>query len=174
MSLFDLIISRRSIRKYSGEEVSDLIVKDIIKAGMYAPSAMNTQPWHFVVMRDQAKFDGIIDVHPHSRMLKDASVAILVCRDKTMEHLPNYGTQDCAACTQNMLLATHALGLGAVWLGIFPRKERVDKIISLLKLPEHIEPFSLISIGYPGEVKEIPDRYKNDRIHFEKWSYSEI
>ncbi len=169
MDFQKLIISRRSIRKYSGKTVTDNQVLDLIKAGMYAPSTMNKQPWHFIIIRDQNTFDEINKVHPHSKMLKIASVAILVCRDRNKEYMPDYGTQDCAACTQNILLAAHSSGLGAVWLGVFPRAERMKRIINLMDLPSGIEPFSLISIGYPAEEKDLPDRYQTDRIHYEKW-----
>ncbi|MFC2118369.1 nitroreductase family protein [Bacteroidota bacterium] len=169
MDFTDIIVSRRSIRKYSGKEVSDGQLIKLIKSGMYAPSTMNKQPWYFIILRDHDVFKEIIEVHPHSKMLKEASAAILVCRDKNKEHLPEYGTQDCAACTQNILLAAHSSGLGAVWLGIYPRKERITKIISLLNIPSGIEPFSLISVGYPGEEKDLPDRFHLDRIFFNKW-----
>jgi nitroreductase len=102
-------------------------------------------------------------------MLNQASVAILVCIDKKLETHNEMGIQDCSAATQNILIAANAKKLGAVWLGIFPREERMNGIINLLKIPENIIPFSLISIGYPNEEKPIENRYNESRVHFNKW-----
>ncbi len=169
MELFDAIYSRRSIRKYIQKKVDDSLIQSVIRAGMYAPSAVNKQPWHFVVFRDKNIFRRIVEVHPNSAMLNDCDVAILVCYDENLQHDDGYGIVDCSAATQNMLLAAHGLGLGAVWVGIFPRKNRMEALHSLLVLPAHVQPLSLISIGYPDENKAQPDRYHRERIHYEKW-----
>jgi nitroreductase len=169
MELYDGLITRRSIRKYSDYPVSRDIIEKIVKAGMYAPSAVNCQPWHFVIIDDTKIFNDIMDVHPYSKMLEGAQWAILVLGDEKLEHAPGYWAVDCGAATQNILLAAHAEGLGAVWLGLHPREERKKAISELFSLPDHILPFSLISLGYPAEEKETPDRYKKDRIHYNQW-----
>jgi len=102
-------------------------------------------------------------------MLKQASVAILVCLDKNLELADGYGIQDCSTATQNILLAAHAKGLGAVWLGIYPREHRVENMRKLLNLPDNITPLSLVSIGYPAEEKPPEDRFDSSRIHYERW-----
>ena len=113
--------------------------------------------------------DKIPDVHPYAEMMKQAMLAILVCGDYKLEKNIDYIVEDCSACTQNILLAAHALGLGAVWLGVYPRKERIDGLVNLFTLPESIIPISLISIGYPAEKIGFEDRYKKERIHKNKW-----
>ena len=163
------IISRRSIRKYTEQVVSEENVNTIIKAGMYAPSAVNKQPWHFVVFKEQKTFEQITSLHPNGQMLAKASKAILVCGDKNLAHAEGYIPCDCSAATQNMLLTAHALGLGAVWIGIYPRDARIEGLKKIFNLPEHIIPFSIISLGYPNETKDTPDRFKPDRIHYERW-----
>jgi nitroreductase len=84
-------------------------------------------------------------------MLKEAALAILVCSDPDLELSKGRGMLDCSAATQNMLLAAHALGLGAVWLGIYPVDERINGMRQLLNMPSRVVPISLVSIGYPGE-----------------------
>lgn len=160
------IIERRSIRKYSGKPVEKSEIILLLKTAMYAPSARNQQPWHFIVIDDRSLLGRIMEVHPYASMLSVASAAILVCGDENLELSKGYWPVDCAAATQNLLLAAHALGLGAVWLGVYPRKERQDGIREIFRLPAHVHPFSLVSIGYPGEEKEIPERFKPERIRW--------
>jgi nitroreductase len=169
MEVMELLLTRRSIRKYTDEKVSDELVKQVVKAAMYAPSAGNQQPWHFVVLRDKIQFKQITNFHPYSQMLLEADVAVLICGDSSLETKHGYWPIDCAAATQNMLLAVHGLGLGAVWLGIYPRHERQTGMSDLLNLPETVIPFSLVVIGYAAEQKPIPERFKEERIHFNKW-----
>jgi nitroreductase len=136
---------------------------------MAAPSANNCQPWHFVVLTDHKIMDKIPEFHPYSKMLCEASVAILICVDKKRQSAEGYGIQDCSAATQNILLAAHSKGLGAVWLGIYPREVRVAGMRELLKIPESILPLSLISIGYPAEAKLPANRFNKDWVHYNKW-----
>lgn len=170
MNLLDGIFTRRSIRKYTDKEVSDDLIKKLLKAGMSAPSAGNQQAWHFVVINDHKILDKIPNIHPYSQMLKQASLAILVCGNLEKETHKGYWVQDCSAVTQNILLAAHGLGLGAVWLGVHPREARVNGIKELLNLPEHIAPLSLVSIGYPAEGKPKAERYDEAKISYNKWN----
>jgi len=169
MDIIETIIYRRSIRKYTDEKVTDSQVEILLKAGMYAPSAVNKQSWHFIVFRDKQVINEIIEIHRSAQMLESSSVAILVCWDETLQHDVGYGPVDCSAATQNILLAAHGTGLGAVWVGLYPRENRVTAVHRLFNLPAHVKPFSIISIGYPGEKKEFPDRFKKEKIHYEKW-----
>jgi nitroreductase len=102
-------------------------------------------------------------------MLKDASAAILICWDEKLQHDEGYGPVDCSAATQNILLAAHGSGMGSVWVGIYPREQRMRAVHELFQLPENIQPFSIISVGFPDEEKKQPDRFKQERIHYETW-----
>lgn len=169
MEVIEAILTRRSIRKYSREKITDNQIEIILKAAMYAPSAMNQQPWHFIVIDERKKLNLIMEVHPYSKMLKEAGLAILVCGDERLQLSKGYWVVDCGAATQNLLLAAHGIGLGAVWLGVHPKEERKSGIRKIFHLPDHVQPFSLISIGYPAEEKPVPQRFKPERIHKNQW-----
>ena len=163
------LLKRRSIRRYNSKPVDKSDIRLMLKAGMYAPSARNEQPWHFMVIDDRGLLDKIREVHPYASMLSGAALAILVCGDEHLELSKGYWPVDCSAATQNILLAAHELGLGAVWLGVYPRQERQSAINKIFELPSHVRPFSLISIGHPAEEKYVPDRFKENRIRWNEW-----
>lgn len=169
METLQAVLTRRSIRKYIGKEIPEEIITKLLEAGMYAPSARNTQPWHFVVINQKEILDRIPHIHPYADMCYDAPLAILVCGDLDIEKLEGYIALNCAAATQNILLAAYDLGLGSVWLGVYPRKERMEPLSKLLKLPKNILPISLIVLGYPYEQIAKPERFKPERIHFNAW-----
>ena len=154
MELFEGLLSRRSIRKYTGAKIDDELIRSMVKAGMYAPSANNKRPWHFIIVDDREIMKSIMNVHPYSSMLAEASHAIIVCGDEKLQNGPGYYVLDCSAATQNILLAAHALGFGAVWLGVEPRSERKNAIKKIFGLPEYIHPVSIISIGVPIKIPE--------------------
>ena len=163
----EAIFARRSIRTYTGEPVSREVITELLEAGMAAPSSNNRKPWHFIVIRDRATLTKLAESHPHGKMLSEAAAAIAVCGDTTVS--PDFWIQDCAAATENILVAVAALGLGAVWLGCHPREDRVSAIKEVLGVPEHIGILSLLSIGHPGEKKEPRTQYDAKRVHNEKW-----
>jgi nitroreductase len=163
------ILTRRSIRKYKPQSVPDEIIAELLTAAMCAPSAGNEQPWEFVVINDRKLLNRIPEFHPYATMLKEAPVAILVCGDLKREKHKDYWVQDCSAATENILIAVSEKKLGAVWLGIYPREERVAGLRKLLGIPENIVPFSLIAIGYPAEAKEPADRFDPVRVHQNRW-----
>ncbi|MBB6214227.1 nitroreductase [Anaerosolibacter carboniphilus] len=165
------IFERRSIRKYLDIQISKENIELILKAGMSAPSAGNGQPWQFIVLNDKKMLYRIPEIHPNSHMLMKASHAIVVCGDMNRKNkfVEELWIQDCSAATENMLIMAQDLGLGAVWLGVYPMIEIVEKIKELLSLPEYIIPFSIISLGYPGETKDVLDRYDESRIHWNQW-----
>ena len=170
MEILNGIITRRSIRKYTNEPISQEKAEELISYGMFAPSARNRQPWHFVLLNDKEKFLKIEEFQPHTKMLKDAQWGIVVCGDENLAHTPEYWPVDCAAATENILLAAHGMGFGAVWLGIYPRPERVAAMKELLELPPHIHAFSIIAVGCPDQQIPQPERFKPERIHINKWS----
>jgi nitroreductase len=163
------ILTRRSIRRYRSEPVPEGIIRQVIEAAMYAPSAVNRQPWHFIVTSNRQLLERIPEIHPHASFVKNASHAILVCGDEELQHDTGYYLLDCGAATQNMLLAAHMKGLGACWIGIHPRPQRIESFSRLFGLPDHVKPFSLVSLGYPAEEKQQPDRYIKERIHQDLW-----
>lgn len=160
------IHSRKSVRNYTGAHVSDSLVEVLLRAGMAAPTAMNRQPWYFVVIRDTLLLNKLSESIMFADMLKNASVAIAVCGNmrNVAAILPKYWIQDCAAASQNILLAAEGLGLGAVWIGLYPTKARYKKPRRLLNLPSHIVPLSLISIGYPTGLEKPKDKWDPDKI----------
>ena len=169
MDAMEAILSRRSIRRYTDKPVPEEIIKELLEAAMSAPSASNEQPWQFVIINDHHILDEIPRFHPYAHMLKEASWAIAVCGDINLEAMKGYWVQDCSAATQNILVAAHAMGLGAVWLGVYPREERVKQVQKLLGLPEHVLPLCFISIGYPAEQKPPSNRYNESRVHHNHW-----
>jgi nitroreductase len=170
MELYEGLITRRSIRKYTGGTIPDEEIKMIIKAGMYAPSANNKRPWHFIIVDNRTQIGRIMKVHPYSAMLSGASHAIVVCGDETLQSGQMYYPLDCSAATQNILLAAHSMGYGAVWLGVHPRAERIKEIGEIFGLPAHIVPVSIISIGVPEKIPQnIPDRFEPEKIRVNHW-----
>ena len=165
----EAILTRRSIRKYTEKPVSDDLVIELLRAAMAAPSAQNQQPWQFVVVRDQNLLEGLAAAQPYAAMTRDAQVAIVICGDLRREKSPGFWVQDCAAATENLLIAANAAGLGAVWTGTYPREERVANVRAVLGLPDHIIPFAVIPIGYPAEHPAPADRFDARRIHNDRW-----
>jgi len=165
----DPVLSRRSIRKYTGEPVDDATVERLLRAGMAAPSAGNQQPWRFIVIRDRATLAGITEWHPYARMLPSTPVAVLVLGDPGGVKWEGMWPQDCAACVENMLIEAELLGLGAVWLGVHPLPEREAALREQLGIPEAIVPFAIVPFGWPNERKEPADRYDEARVHHERW-----
>jgi nitroreductase len=163
------IYTRRSIRKYKDKKIDDKKIDELLKAGMCAPSAGNEQPWHFIVIEDKRIMERIPEFHPYAAMVKNASHVICVCADLNLQLYEGYWIQDCSASTQNILLMAEELGIGSVWLGVYPREERMNGLKKLLKLPDNIVPFCLISLGYPDEQKPANDTYFEERVHKNMW-----
>lgn len=169
MDALECIMKRRSIRKFTGRKVAKEDVEKLLSAGMAAPSAVNEQPWKFLVVDEREKLDGITAVHQHGQMLKEAAVAIIVCGDLNLRKMPDYWTQDCAACSENILLAATALGLGSVWTGIYPSEERVSALQKLFGIPANIVPFCVIALGYPNEEKPKREGFDTERVKWNEW-----
>jgi nitroreductase len=169
MDAMQAILGRRSIRKYRQGDVDDGMVRQLLEAAMSAPSAGNEQPWHFIVIRDREILNSIPSIHPYSHMLREAPLGILICGDLKQEVYKGFWVQDCSAATENMLIAAHALGLGAVWLGFHPLVERVVAIRQMLSIPDHVVPLCIVSVGWPAEEKPPAGRYRQDRIHYDRW-----
>lgn len=170
METLNAIGTRRSIRKYQDRPVEPEKINMLLTAAMCAPSAMNEQPWQFIVLTDRALFPAIAKVHPYLTMLKTAPLAILVCGDLGLEKVPGNWMLDCSCAAQNILLAAHAMGLGAVFTGIYPEEERMQAFANLFTLPEQVLPFTLIGVGYPvGEPPKPQERFKPERVSLNRW-----
>jgi nitroreductase len=167
----NFVFSRRSIREYSDRPVDDNTVSDLLEAAMAAPSACAKDPWHFVVVREKARLQRLTEGLPNGQMLAEAGVGIVVCGKLSEAHgeLESYLLQDCSAAIENILLAASALGLGACWLGVHPREERVAHLKSVLELPDGVVPVSVVSVGWPGEEKEARTRFNLLKVHKEQW-----
>ena len=169
MDTLEAIHTRRSIRKFEDRAVSADLVQKLLAAAMQAPSARNQQPWQFVVIDDRQLLGQIGQAFPNARMAQHAPLGILICGDLHEETSPGYWVVDCAAAAENMLLAAHALGLGAVWTGVYPREERMAGLSRLVGVPEHVIPHSLIIVGHAAEQVPPQSRFLPDRVRHNHW-----
>ena len=167
----DLIFGRRSIRVYSPGEVSEAAVTKLLEAAMAAPSAMTKDPWRFILVRDRQTLTQLATLHPGAAMLSSAAMAILVCGDLDVafERQISYLLQDCSAAIENLLLAAHAQGLGACWVGIHPGEPLIKRVKELLSLPASFAPVAAISLGQPGEQPPPRTRFNADYVRRERW-----
>ncbi|MBR5212362.1 MAG: nitroreductase family protein [Bacteroidales bacterium] len=170
-AVLENIHSRKSVRQYTSEPVSESDIQTILKAAMAAPSAVNFQPWRFVVVTEREQLDAMAEILPYAKMLRQAPAAIVVCGETLwMGGNENpYWQQDCAAATQNLLLAVEALGLGAVWTGVYPNQDLYPKLHNYLNLPSTVQPFCCIPVGHPAGNEQPKDKWKPENIHYGKW-----
>ena len=168
----DFIFSRRSVRHFTPEPVSDAQIEAILQAGMSAPSARARDPWRFIVTRRAEDFEAMRSIAPNGSMLSGAAAAFLVCGDiaQAHENQESYMLQDVSACVENMLLAINGLGLGGCWIGIHPRPERVDGMRNYFNLPEAIVPIAAIAFGYPEKRPGKRTRFRADYILIDRKS----
>lgn len=172
-STIEDIMTRTSVRSYSDRKVESATVDTLLRAAMAAPTAVNKQPWRFVVINDKSTLKYISENMGSMRMAADASLAVVTCGDMTATlegEGRDYWIQDVSAATENLLLAAHALGLGAVWCGIYPISERIAKFSELLQLPENITPMACVCIGYPAGESTPKDKWKPEYIHYNTWT----
>ena len=174
--MLETIMTRTSIRQYTDQPVEKEKIEAMLRAGMAAPTAVNAQPWHFVVVSDKAKLGELAAANPHAGMLKSAPLAIVVCGDmtKAMEGKGRqFWIQDCSAATENILLAAHAQGLGAVWTALYPMEERIQPVSEALKLPDTLIPLCTVVIGYPAEQPEPKDKWKPENVSYNEYGNHE-
>ena len=166
------IMTRTSIRQYTNEPISKADIETMLRAGMAAPTAVNKQPWHFVVVNERAKLDELGGNGRQSQMWHESTLAIVVCGDmnKALQGPAQaFWIQDCSAATENILLAANALGLGAVWTGCYPMDDRVAEVSKVLKLPETIVPLCVIVIGHPAEQPKPKDKWKPENVSYNEY-----
>jgi len=167
----EIIYTRRSVRSFTGASVGREDLSRILRAGMAAPSAVNIQPWAFIVVTKRATLDELCDKLPYAKMLDKAGAAIVVCGipNKDETYSKHYWVMDCSAATENILLAAHALGLGAVWTAVYVDEERIATVRRILNIPESIIPLNVIPVGVPREKGKAMDKFKEENIHWEGW-----
>jgi nitroreductase len=168
----EVIHSRKSVRNYTGVPATKEELQILLEAGMAAPSAVDRRPWAFVVVTDEKLLNKLAEGLPHSKMIVKAKAAIVVCGvlDKTLEgESQAFWVQDCSAATENILLAAEAIGLGAVWTGMYPSKERMDYVRSVLGIPARVMPLNVIAVGNPVGVEKPKDKFDPGNIHWNKW-----
>ncbi|HOS99629.1 MAG TPA: nitroreductase family protein [Acidobacteriota bacterium] len=172
MDCYDAILTRRSIRRFTAEPVEEELLERLLRAAMAAPSARNMQPWELVVVTAAVRRRQLAEIIPHGKMLSEAPLALLLCGNlerSVDDTRPPYWVVDCAAAAQNVLLAAHSLGLGGVWLGVFPREDRMQGVAAVLDLPDTIVPHSLLALGHPAEAGVIKDKFDPHKVHRESW-----
>lgn len=166
------IMTRVSVREFTGEKISNAQLDTLLRAAMAAPSAINKQPWAFIVVTDEEKIAALGEALPYSRCSNKPAVAIIPCGDlsKAIEgEMANFWINDVSAATENLLLAAHSMGLGAVWTGLHPDMNRAKMVQDMLGLPEHIIPLCVVPVGVPAEKPEIKDKFKPENIHYNEW-----
>ena len=168
MEAIQAIMSRRSIRRYTDKKIPDKTIITLLKAAMNAPSAHNRQPWHFIVVDDRDLLKKVPEYHQYSKMLKNASHAIVVLGDTKIQET-EFWIHDCSAASENILIAANALDLGAVWLGVHPNKNLISGTKKLFNVPDNVIPLGIISLGYPTETKPPRENYIPERVHMNKW-----
>ena len=177
-SALDTIFSRKSVRSYTGQDVTPAQVEILLRAAMAAPSGMNVQPWRFVVVRDQAVKDVLAS--GFNKMIAKAPVVFVICGETTLQRPDGPGgettlsenhnwTADCAAATENLLLAAEAMGLGAVWTACYPYEDRMGPAREVLGLPDNISPYCVVPCGYPAGDDQPKDKWKPENIHYDRW-----
>lgn len=170
--VIEAIHNRKSVRHFTDEPVTKDQLEELIRAGMAAPSARNLQPWAFIAITKRDILDRLANGLPYAKMLFKANAAIVVCGipDRSGQDSPEgYWVQDCSAATQNILLAAEALGLGAVWTGVYPRQERVTVVKEILGIPEKVIPLNVIPIGHPDGIDKPKDKFREENIIWEGW-----
>jgi len=166
------IHARKSVRQYIDRQVTKDQLNVLVKAGMAAPTAGDKRPWSFVVIDDRKKLDALAEVLPYGKMLKSAPAAIVVCGnpDKFFPGVESaFWIQDCSAATENILLAVESMGLGAVWIGVYPTDSKIKGVQFVLGIPEKEVPLNVLSIGYPAGMEKPKDKFNEKQIHWNKW-----
>ena len=158
------ILTRRSIRRYTGDTVSREQIDVMLTAAWAAPSANGLRPWVVVVVQDEGQRRLLSQVHRYARMVAEAPVAFAMCADPEET---SFWIDDCSAATQNILLAAHAMGLGGVWIGIYQRQEYQERVREILRLPANLAVHCLIAVGHPAETKPPHGHYNPEAVYWD-------
>ncbi len=175
MELYEGILTRRSIRRWKEDAVDEALIKDVLKAAMFAPSSHNLKNWEFIVVTDDQKKDLLGDVQPYVKLVKRAPVAVVVCGDPSIsKEAEGFWVQNCSAAMQNLLLAIHAKGMGGVWCGVHPMADAEMAVKEILNIPEHLIPLGICAFGFPErESARQPERFDETKIHYNSFEKAE-
>jgi nitroreductase len=165
--ILDVMYARQSVREFADEAVSDEQIEAMLRAAMAAPSVQDFQPWHFVTVRQRKMLDRLAQVHKYATILEDAPLAVVVCGDTEISE--RYWVEDTCVATQNVLLAATALGMGGVWISLYPKKKHQRYVRDLLDIPERIGVLCILALGRPAEKKIAKAKYNPKRVHQEEW-----
>lgn len=171
-AVLNAIQTRASVRQFTGEKICDEQIQTLLRCAMSAPSAINKQPWAFVVVTEDSLLRQMGEAFPYSRCGNGAACAFVMCGDlsKAIEgEGQGFWINDVSAATENLLLAAHAMGLGAVWTGVYPSSERTAQVQAMLELPEHIIPMCIVPVGVPAEQPAVKQKFKEENIHYNRW-----
>ena len=164
------ILQRKSVRAYTDRAVSHEQIDTLIRAAMAAPTGRDMRPWHFIVLEGRHQLSPLAEQLPYAKMLAEAQAAVVVCGDMSVtdkEGNPSRNwTFDCSAATENLLLQAEAMGLGAVWTGVYPYDERIEAVKQALHLPDHLIPLNVIPIGYPKGDPQPKDKYDPAKVEY--------
>lgn len=169
MDAIQALLTRRSIRRFRLDPVSSHDVEQMLDVLFRSPSAADARPWQFGIIDRRELLDQLAAAMPKCEMLAEAPLAVLICAEPAREKIPGFWPQDCAAATENLLIAAHALGYGAVWIGLHPVSDRERAVRNLLRLPLDLVPFALVAIGRPDETPSPDERRDPTRIHYNEW-----
>ena len=165
----ECIMTRSSVRSYTDRQVEKATVDTLLRAAMAAPTARDSRPWRFIVINERALLDTLAARCPNMSMAVKAPMAVVVCGDLEAADAKGgheYWDQDCSAATENLLLAAHAMGLGAVWCGVYPQPDRVKTVSELLGIPGSVIPLCVVPMGYPAGAPNVKDKFDFHRIHY--------
>jgi len=164
------IFNRRSIRKFKEQAVEPEKIDRLLRAAMQAPSAGNQQPWEFIVVKEKETLESLSQVSPYAKPVANSAVTFVLLANGDALKIPTAWEEDMGAAAQNLLLEAVHLELGGVWFGVATSDAVVENVRKLFNFPAGIKPFALISVGYPdGQKNEFTDRYKPEKVHYEKW-----
>lgn len=172
-SALDIIHSRKSVREFTGEAVAREDLDTILRAAMAAPSAVNCQPWAFVVVTEPEMLKTLAEGLPYAQMLRRAGAGIVVCAvvEKAFNRMAEFAIIDSALAAQNILLAAEALGLGAVWTAAYPDPGKAAFVRETLRIPKDVIPLAVIPVGHPAGAEAPKDKFNPENIHWERWNY---
>lgn len=170
MDVIEALMTRCSIRRFKPAPVSEPAIRKMLEVLFRSPSAGDSRPWQFAVVDDRTLLDRLEASMAGCEMLRTAPLGILVCAEPAREQIPGFWPQDCAAAAENLLLAAHGMGLGAVWIGLYPVAERERAVREALNVPDGLVPFALIAIGEPDERPVLENRYDPSRVHRNGWA----
>lgn len=164
--VIETILTRVSVRQFTGEKISEEQIETLVRCALAAPSAVNKQPWKIYVVENEDLLAQLGEAMPNCRCQNHPACAFVLCgdMDKVFEPVPDFWIHDVSAATENLLLAAHAMGLGAVWCGVFPGQEKVEATRRILGIEERFVPLSIVPVGMPAEQPEVKDKYKEENI----------